>query len=237
MIRKLPDSKFTFRAINLKCISKMLIAMSVTIMANSSFANPIYNSTPIQTVLVDSRQNVLPAGQSKVFTIPLDAGISYKFVANGIWTPDYRYLPYTLAQLQADPALLNQYDWLVDAKYVTQDSWNILSDFDPKGYGDFGLYSSLLGSGNDDFWGSYSASHGYEFETLGIGQAADFYIYDINYDDNFGSYSVNLYRAADPNVDSIPVPAPFSILGLTMALRSSRRLRQRIRSSRQGCIG
>ena len=62
---------------------------------------------------------------------------------------------------------------------------------------DFGLYSDALGGGNDDFWGSYQASHTYVYEYIGTGAAVDFYVYDISAgsgSDNSGTFTVNIYR-------------------------------------------
>ena len=139
----------------------------------------------------------------------MESGVWYKIEALGEWTPDYRYSGYTLAQLQQNPSLLLNDPWRVDARYVTQDSWNTYSDNDPKGYGNFGLYSTLLGASSDSFWGSYQSNHTYSYEVLGSGQLVDFYVYDINFDDNFGGYQINVYRSV-----SQTVPEPSAVLGL-----------------------
>jgi hypothetical protein len=207
------------------------ILSSLALLTNSpAKAVIIYESSPLQTFEVDSRSNVFPIGQSKAFSSSLDAGTWYKFVATGEWTPDYRLGPSTLEQLQADPTLLSLVPWRVDAKFVTENLWTTNSDIDPKGYGDFGLYSSLLGGGNDDFWGTFNVAHAYEYELLGSGQPADFYVQDINFEDNFGSYKIQLYRAADVSTSS-SVPGPLPVLGAAAAFGFSRKLRMRIKSS------
>jgi len=113
---------------------------------------------------VDSRANVFSVGQSKVFSASLDSGIWYKLGVTGEWTPDYKSDVYTpLESYQLDPTLLlrnSQVPWRVDAKFITLDSWSNASDY-PWGYDDFGLFSSILGADDDNFWGSYSPTHAY----------------------------------------------------------------------------
>jgi hypothetical protein len=216
------------------------------IVASSLFLSPaflpakaivIYDSAPLQTLNVDSRTNVFPVGQSKVFSASLDAGIWYKFSVTGEWTPDYRYGPgpygyTTLEQYQADPTLLSQVPWRVDAKFVTVDSWLNNSDVDPWGYADFGLNSSILGWNDDNFWGLYNPAHAYEYEVLGTGSPVDFYVNDINYFDNFGGYTLQVYRQADFTPTSVPAPLP--MLGVGAAFGFSRKLRQRIKRASLG---
>ncbi len=189
----------------------------------------VYGPSPMQTFFVDSRTNVFPIGQPKVSSAILDAGAWYKFVVTGEWTPDYRYGTFSLEQLQANPALLAQVPWRADARFATEDTWVTNSDFDPKNYDDFGLHSSFIGAGDDDFWGASNANHSYEYEVLGSGQSADFYVQDVNSFDNFGGYTVKLYRAADVSPASVPGPLP--ALGAAAALGFSRKLRKRIKGS------
>jgi hypothetical protein len=189
----------------------------------------MYGPSPMQTFSVDSRTNVFRIGQPKVSSAILDAGVWYKFVVTGEWTPDYRYGPSSLEQLQANPALLAQVPWRADARFATENTWVTNSDFDPKYYDDFGLRSSFLGSGDDDFWGEFNANHSYEYEVLGSAQSADFYVQDVNYGDNFGGYTVKLFRAADVSPASVPGPLP--ALGAAAAFGFSRKLRKRIKGS------
>jgi CARDB len=76
-------------------------------------------------------------------------------------------------------------------------------DPDFSGY-DFGLFSTLLGGDNDDFWGSYQLNHVYSVEVVGQGQPVDFYINDINYEDNQGGYTVKVYRQVNGEYESTP---------------------------------
>ena len=126
--------------------------------------------------------------------------------------------------------MLSLVPWSVDAKFVTENSWTTNSDTDPKGYAEFGLYSSLLGGDNDDFWGTFNVAHSYEYELIGSGQPADFYVNDLNFGDNFGSYKIQLYRAANGSTSS-SVPGPLPVLGAAAAFGFSRKLRMRIKSS------
>jgi hypothetical protein len=205
------------------------LSSSLMLAANSpAQALVVYDSAPLQTLNVDSRANVFPVGQPKVFSASLDAGVWYKFSVTGEWTPDYRYGPYaTLEQYQADPTLLSQVPWRIDAKFVTVDPWLDNSDMDPLGYADFGLYSSILGADDDNFWGSYNPTHGYEYEFLGNGSPVDFYVKDVNFYDNFGGYAVQVYRQADGTPTSVPAPLP--MVGVGAAFGFSRKLRQRIK--------
>ena len=207
------------------------LSSSLMLAANSpAQALVVYDSAPLQTLNVDSRANVFPVGQSKVFSASLDAGIWYKFSVSGEWTPDYKSDVYTpLESYQADPTLLlrnSQVPWRVDAKFITLDSWSNTSDY-PWGYDDFGLFSSILGADDDNFWGSYNPTHGYEYEFLGNGSPVDFYVRDVNFSDNFGGYTVQVYRQADGTPTSVPAPLP--MVGVGAAFGFSRKLRQRIK--------
>jgi hypothetical protein len=182
-----------------------------------------YESAPFEIKYVDSRSNVFPVGQPKVLTSPLEVGKNYKIEVSGLWTPDYAYSGYTLDQLNENPGLLASSSWLVDARYVTIDSWSTYQDDDPRRYADFGLYSSLVGADADEIWGTYNGGHQYASELVGTGSAADFYVEDINYSDNFGVYTVSLYREATP--DSVPGPAPW--LAIVSAISMSRAIRRK----------
>jgi hypothetical protein len=210
------------------CLGFVASSLLLSAAFSPAKAKVLYDSTSQQTLNVDSRTNVFPVGQSKVFSASLDAGIWYKFSVTGEWTPDYRYGPYkTLEQYQADPTLLSQVPWRVDAKFVTVDSWVNNSDMDPLGYADFGLYSSILGADGDNFWGLYNPAHAYEYEVLGTGSPVDFYVKDINFSDNFGGYTLQVYRQADVTPASVPAPLP--LLGAGAAFGFSRKLRQRVK--------
>ncbi len=91
------------------------------------------------------------------------------------------------------------------------------------------MRSSFLGAGDDDFWGGFNANHSYEYEVLGSAQSADFYVQDVNYGDNFGGYTVKLFRGADVSPASVPGPLP--ALGAAAAFGFSRELRKRIKGS------
>lgn len=210
------------------CLSFVASSLLISAAFQPARANILYDSTPLQTLNVDASTNVFPVGQPKVFSESLDAGIWYKFSATGEWTPDYRYGPYaTLEEYQADPALLSQVPWRIDAKFVTVDPWLNNSDMDPLGYADFGLYSSILGADDDNLWGSYNPTHAYEYEFLGNGSPVDFYVKDVNFYDNFGGYTVQVYRQADGTPTSVPAPLP--MVGVGAAFGFSRRLRQRVK--------
>ena len=214
--------------------SALGVAMAMgALAAGQARAARIYEPSPMQTFGVDSRTNVFPIGQPKVSSAVLDAGVWYKFVVTGEWTPDFRYGPFSLEQLQANPALLAQVPWRADARFATEDTWVTNSDFDPKNYDDFGLHSSFIGAGDDDFWGASNAIHSYEYEVLGSAQSADFYVQDVNYGDNFGGYAVKLFRAADVSPADSPasVPGPLPALGAAAAFGLSRKLRKRIKGS------
>ncbi|MCZ8222733.1 MAG: hypothetical protein O9324_01905, partial [Microcystis sp. LE19-84.1B] len=134
------------------------------------------NSSPIQILTVDSQTNIYPIGQPKVYSQVLTNGQKYRFEISGTWSPDYR---------------VN--NWLVDARFVTRDDFVSVNDSDSV-YGDFGLYSSVLGNNNDDFLGNYQANHIYSLEYEGKGQPVDFYIYDINSGDNLGKYTIKIFE-------------------------------------------
>jgi hypothetical protein len=112
-------------------------------------------NVPLQTLKVDSRANVFPIGQPKVFSDVLVSGKSYRLEISGTWQPD--------------PLISN---WLVDARFVSRNNFATVADVDSV-YGDFGLYSSTLDGGNDDFLGTYQASHIYSLEILGQGLPLD----------------------------------------------------------------
>jgi hypothetical protein len=207
------------------------LTSSLILAANSpAQALVVYDSNPMQTLNVDSRANVFPVGQSKVFSASLDTGIWYKFSVTGQWTPDYKSDVYTpLESYQADPTLLlrnTQVPWRVDATFITLDSWSNASDY-PWGYDDFGLFSSILGADDDNFWGPYNPTHAYEYEFLGTGSPVDFYVKDINFSDNFGGYTLQVYRQAD--VPPASVPGPLPLFGGGVAFGFSRKLRQRVK--------
>ncbi|MFM5960209.1 MAG: Calx-beta domain-containing protein, partial [Dolichospermum sp.] len=134
------------------------------------------NSSTIQILTVDSQTNIYPIGQPKVYSQVLTNGQKYRFEISGTWSPDYR---------------VN--NWLVDARFVTRDDFVSVNDSDSV-YGDFGLYSSVLGNNNDDFLGNYQANHIYSLEYEGKGQPVDFYIYDINSGDNLGKYTIKIFE-------------------------------------------
>jgi hypothetical protein len=212
------------------CLGVVASSLYLSVAFLPAKAVVLYDSAPLQTLNVDARTNVFPVGQPKVFSASLDAGIWYKFSATGEWTPDFRFGPFaTLEQYQADPTLLSQVPWRVDVKFVTVDSWLNNNDMDPSGFADwdFGLYSSTLGADDDNFWGPYNPSHGYEYEVLGTGNPVDFYVKDVNFSDNFGGYTVQVYRQADGTPTSVPAPLP--MVGVGAAFGFSRKLRQRVK--------
>ncbi|NCQ75846.1 MAG: hypothetical protein GPI98_20145, partial [Microcystis aeruginosa W13-13] len=134
------------------------------------------NSSPIQILTVDSQTNIYPIGQPKVYSQVLTNGKKYRFEIAGTWSPDYR---------------VN--NWLVDARFVTRNNFVSVNDSDST-FGDFGLYSSILGNNNDDFLGNYQANHIYSLEYEGKGEPVDFYIYDINSGDNLGKYTIKIFE-------------------------------------------
>lgn len=208
-------------------IGSFLIAPAFLIASAPVKALPIYESLPFETLSVDSRLNVFPSGQSKVFSSNLEAGRSYKFVASSYWTPDYRPPIGVSADLNdyvTNPSLLNSVSWLVDPRFVFSSHYLSTVEDDAPPYGDFGLFSSALGGDNDDFWGAYSPTHQYISETIGAGSAVDFYVSDINFDDNFGNYKIEVYREA--------VPGPLPMLGVGIAWSFSRKLRLKIRKNK-----
>jgi hypothetical protein len=212
------------------CLSFVASSLLISAAFQPARANILYDSTPLQTLHVDSRANVFSVGQSKVFSTSLDSGIWHKFSVTGEWTPDYKSDVYTpLESYQVDPTLLlrnSQVPWRVDAKFITLDSWSNASDY-PWGYDDFGLFSSILGADDDNFWGSYNPTHAYEYEFFGNGSPVDFYVKDVNFYDNFGGYTVQVYRQADGTSASVPAPLP--MVGVGAAFGFSRRLRQRVK--------
>jgi subtilase family serine protease len=165
----------------------------------------------VETLQVDSRLNVAPASQPKVFSSPLESGRRYKFSVSGQFTPDYR-TPFgvsdDLSDYIEDPSLLEEVQWLADARYVRKSPFTEVIADEDQFYGDFGLFSTLLGDNSDDFWGGYSQTGEYVAEFVGTGSSADFFVNDINYDDNFGKYTIGVSRAR---------LAPSPIINLTTA--------------------
>ncbi|BAY20472.1 putative peptidase [Calothrix sp. NIES-2100] len=152
----------------------------------------VYESTPFETLTVDSRANVAPIGQPKVNSSVLEAGVRYRIEASGSWNP-----------------ATNLSGWQADARFYSQNNWSsVAGDSIPP---DIGLFSDLLGGGNDDFWGEYRADHVYTYEVLGNGQRVDFYVNDSDYLNNQGSYTVKIYRqsAAQPTGNTILLNAKF----------------------------
>lgn len=132
----------------------------------------VYESTPFETLTVDSRTNVAAIGQPKVYSSVLEAGVHYHIEASGTW------------QYWTD----NSPNYIADARFQTGDAWNTKSN------GPGGLYSDVLSNGNDDIWGEYRPDHVYTYEIVGNGQRVDFYVNDGDYLNNQGAYTVKIYR-------------------------------------------
>ena len=149
----------------------------------------VYESTPFETLTVDSRTNVAPIGQPKVYSSVLEVGKRYRIEASGTW------------QYWTD----NSPNSVVDARFQTDNAWN--SQYNGNG----GLFSTALSNGNDDIWGEYRPDHVYTYEILGNGQRVDFYISDSDYLNNQGAYTVKIYResATPPTDNTIRLNANF----------------------------
>lgn len=148
----------------------------------------------IETLIIDSRKNVAPIGQPKVYSQILKKGKRYLFVVSGQWTPD-----------------TGVKDWWVDARFVTRDNFLSVSDTDY--YGDFGLYSDAFEVSNDDFWENYNTRHEYFLEYEGTDKPVDFYVYDIDFDNNSGAYIVKIFEELStiegtPRIDSLSGDQP-----------------------------
>jgi Ca2+-binding RTX toxin-like protein len=156
-----------------------------------------YNSTPTQTLIISPDSSIsTQATFYRALSSVLDNGIWYKFVVSGTLS--------IVRRLGIPPG-----NSLVDAKYVTPLDWNPkhIQDVDfwwlPPPTGprivnivDLGLHSNLLGGGNDDFWGAYNSNHTYQYEFLGTGLAADFFINDriAPNDGDKGQLDIKIYR-------------------------------------------
>ena len=132
----------------------------------------VYESTPFETLTVDSRKNVAAIGQPKVYSSVLEAGVRYHIEASGTW------------QYWTDKSP----NYIADARFQTGDAWNTKSN------GPGGLHSDVLSNGNDDIWGEYQPNHVYTYEIVGNGQRVDFYVNDGDYLNNQGAYTVKIYR-------------------------------------------
>ena len=108
----------------------------------------------------------------------------------------------------------------MDPRFVFKSPYSLTVEDEDRWYGDFGLFSTALGGDSDNFWGSYNQNPVYTIETVGAGAPVDFYVKDINYEDNFGAYSVQVIREA---------PAPLPLGGAGVAWSFSRKLRARIK--------
>jgi hypothetical protein len=149
----------------------------------------VYESTPFETLTVDSRTNVAPIGQPKVYSSVLEVGKRYRIQASGTW------------QYWTD----NSPNYVADARFQTDNAWNTQYN------GGGGLYSNVLSNGNDDIWGEYRPDHVYTYEIIGNGQRVDFYVSDSDYLNNQGSYTVKIYRqsATKPTGNTIRLNAAF----------------------------
>ncbi|MGI2903697.1 Calx-beta domain-containing protein [Tolypothrix sp. VBCCA 56010] len=149
----------------------------------------VYESTPFETLTVDSRTNVAPIGQPKVYSSVLEVGKRYRIEASGTW------------QYWTD----NSRNYVADARFQTDNAWNTQYN------GGGGLYSNVLSNGNDDIWGEYRPDHVYTYEILGNGQRVDFYVSDSDYLNNQGAYTVKIYRqaATQPTGNTIRLNAAF----------------------------
>jgi Ca2+-binding RTX toxin-like protein len=161
--------------------------LQVGTMGNDNLNGVIYyNPAPIQTLIISDDSSLsTQTTPSKALSSALDNGVWYKVVASGTWTPDRQY---------GYPSGT----WLVDSKYVSRDNWKTSNDNDASWpYNpDLGLRSNLLGGGNDDFWGTYNSTHIYQYEFMGTGLAADFFVNDSlrsNADDK-GRLDIKIYR-------------------------------------------
>jgi hypothetical protein len=163
----------------------------------------IYDSTPFQTLNLNSANSSHIQNSTSVVSNVLTSGTWYKFVASGLWSPDRTY-----AERGAT--------WQVDARFVTQNAstWTdrdaVFQYLNFNNF-DFGLFSRALGGNDDNFWGDYRSDHTYTYEFLGQGQAADFYVNDIfpgSAADNLGGYTVNIYaQASATQAPAAPTPA------------------------------
>jgi hypothetical protein len=188
----------------------------LTGLVQNAQAAVVYESTPFQTLALDSANPNNVGSNTSVVSEILDEGTWYKFVVSGLWSPDKNF---------ADRGEI----WQVDARFVTRN----LSDWTDQdasfGDFDFGLFSQALGGGNDDFWGNYRSDHTYTFEFLGQGQAVDFYVNDIfsaSAVDNAGVYAVNIYSPVTvPEPKTVPEQGVLSAVLLSglMMLRYGKR--------------
>jgi Ca2+-binding RTX toxin-like protein len=154
-----------------------------------------YDPTPIQTLIISPDASInsqaTPYSALSLSSV-LNNGDWYKFVASGTLSLVQRGIPWGNS--------------LVDAKYVSGNEWKSISDndtwFRPNSPGrppisvDLGLRSDLLGGGNDDFWGAYNSTHIYQYEFMGTGHAADFFVNEqkrFNVGDK-GRLDIKIYR-------------------------------------------
>ena len=153
-----------------------------------------YDPTPIQTLIISPDASI--NSQSTPYSAfslsaDLDNGVWYKFVVSGTLTLRQRGISWG-----GNP--------LVDSKYVSNNKWWSTSDnytwFRPNSTkpisDDLGLRSNLLGGGNDDFWGAYNPTHIYQYEFMGTGRAADFFVNEQKrfFAGDKGRLDIKIYR-------------------------------------------
>ena len=72
-------------------------------------------------------------------------------------------------------------------------------------------------------WGAFSAGHTYTYDIIGQGQPLSFKFHDCNYSDNAGTFTVQLFRASEQNLqnlETILVPANGAPRTTTVVLQS-----------------